>query len=633
MPADRPVTELRNLIRAGEYENVEQVRGLLESLTDPLDVEAAGAVLRDPRARARLAECGAFTETRIALLGSSTLDSLPNLLTAEGVRRGLRPEIELAGFDQWRLEILDGAPHLAGLRPRVVGCLLDDSAVFAEVADPADVDRVVERCAEFPAELAAWASACRTALGGLVVLATIPLSPLRRHSLISFAARARVDAAWQRMNAEIADLAAGQGTVVLSGWDLSVTAGATFASDRMRHIASHAYAPEFLLAYARELVRVACADLGRVGKCLVLDLDDTLWGGVVGEEGPGALRMGDGYPGGAHTELQALARDLSRQGVLLAVCSKNDEPAAAEAIAEHPDMVLRPDSFGATRINWEPKPDNVRDLAAELDIGLDAMVFVDDSPVERDLMRRMAPEAVTVELPADPAGYAARLAARGDFAVLALTDEDRARTELYRAQARRRELVRSAGSVEEYLSGLESRLTVEPLTALNTGRVVQLFAKTNQFNLTGVRYAADDLERRVAAGGTAIYAARLTDRFADNGLIAAVALSRLPGGGWCVENMVLSCRVFGRAIEDAFVGLILRGAAARGAPAVLGRFQATAKNARFAGFYERLGFREAEPPGPPGPPQIQCYRHDLGDLAELPPWIQVTDSQEVFDVP
>ncbi|ROO62108.1 D-glyceryl-ACP synthase [Micromonospora sp. Llam0] len=620
--AGPPLAQLRALIRAGSAGDVRRLRPILDRLTDPLDLEAAGSLLRGRRAADQLR--AELAPTRIALLGSATLDPLPALLTAAGVRHAMLPEIRTAGFDQWRLEIAAGAPDLAELRPRIVALLLDDSAVLSGLADPVDVDEIAARCAAFPAELASWLTACRQVLGGLAVLGTVPLHPLRRHRLISYAARARLDAVWSRMNAAIADLAADHpATVVLSTADLADRAGSTFADDRMRHVAGHAYSPGYLSAFAHELVRVAAADLGRAAKCLVLDLDETLWSGVVGDIGPDAVTVGGGYPGSAHTELQELARDLAAQGVLLAVASKNDHDVAVAALARHPEMALRPDAFVATRINWEPKPDNLRAIAEELNIGLDALVFVDDNPAERDLMHRLAPQVGTVDLPAEPAGYARRLATRGDFTVLSLTDEDRQRVAMYQASARRRELVRDAGSLDDYLAGLESRLTVQPLDRHNAGRIAQLFGKTNQFNLTGIRYGTAEL------GDGVFYGARLTDRFGDNGLIAALALSRRTDGAWSIDNVVLSCRVFSRDVEGAIVGLVLRSALARGAPAVHGSFRRTERNARFADFYPRLGFH---PVGPASPAGAAEFRHDLRDLVELPGWIEITNNEEPFDV-
>jgi FkbH-like protein len=619
------VAQLRALIRSGDPRDVPRLRRLLDEITDPLDLEAAGALLR--RGLPDYAE--GLAATRIAVLGSSTLDPVPNLLTATALRRGLRPEIRLGGFNQWQLQVRAADSELVDLEPRLVACLLDDAAVFAGVSDPVDVAEVAARCAEFPAELADWADACRDTLGGLVVLTTVPLSPLRRHSLVSYAARAELEAAWLRMNAEIAELAARPSTMVLAASDLAATAGTTFATDRMRHAASHAYSLDYLAAYAEELAGVAAADLGRVAKCLVLDLDNTLWGGVVGDDGPDGIRLGGAYPGSAHTELQVLARDLAAQGVILAISSKNEERIANEAIAGHPEMRLRPESFVASRIDWNPKPDNVRAIAEDLNIGLDALVFVDDNPVERDAMRTLAPSVATVELPNEPAGYAARLAARGYFSTLTSTAEDRGRTEMYRSQVQRKEFARGTATLEEYLTGLESRLSVEPLTPATAGRVVQLFAKTNQFNLTGVRYGADEVGR----DGRAFFGARLTDRFGDNGLIAALALGRASDGAWSIDNFVLSCRVFDRAVEDALVGLLLRAARDQQAPAVLGEYRPSAKNGRFADFYPSLGFRRTTESDDDSVDSAARYRHDLDRPADLPAWLEITTDREVFRVP
>lgn len=637
--AASPLTRLRALKRSGLTAAVGEVRALLGELSDALDLEAAGMLIGGATQREQLAAAGALHPQRIALLGSSTMDALPHLLTSASVRDGVLPEIRMAGFNQWRFEILAGAPNLADLEPRIVACLLDDSVVLEGAADGVDIAAVEARCAAFPAQLAEWLQAARQVVGGLVVLCTIPLSPLRRDRFIDYGSRARLDAAWDRMNAAILDLAGQSATVVLSAAGIAAHAGAVFAADRMRHAAGAAFAPDFLRAYAEELSRVACADLGRAAKCLVLDLDNTLWGGVVGDDGVAALRLGGAYPGSAYRELQVLARDLATQGVLLAVCSKNDEEVAREAIATHPEMVLRPESFVAVHANWQPKPDNVRALAEQLNIGIDAMVFVDDNPVERGLMRATQPSVTTVDLPVEPAGYAARLAARGDFTRLALTGEDRTRTQMYQAQARRAELESSAASLADYLLDLDSHLTIEPRGALNAARIAQLFGKTNQFNLTGLRYGQDEVGRDRAGAG--FYAARLSDRFGDSGLIAAVALRREPDGAWAIDNFVLSCRAFSRNIEETIVGLILRAARRHGAPAVTARFVETDRNRKFAGFYPSLGF-VVVPPRQTGAAEATAvsaavgsggadYRHPLHDLPELPTWVRLRHNEEVFD--
>lgn len=634
MAADRRelIGELRTLRRAGLSGATGRVLELLDELAgldDPLALEAAGSLLKAPQLEQLAEGEPAFRRYRVALLGNSTLDALPPLLTAQLVRGRVLPEVRSAGFNQWRFEILSGAPQLGSLKPDLVGLLLDDTAVFETVADPLDPAEIEARCAAFPAELAEWAANCRTVLGGLLVLTTLPLSPQRTDRLIDYRSKARVEAAWHRMNAEILGLAVSeQRTVVLSTASLAARSGVPFADDRMRHAAGQAFAPGFLRDWSAELARVVRADLGRARKCLVLDLDGTLWGGVVGDDGVGALKIGGSYPGSAHRELQSLAADLKAQGVMLAVCSKNDEKVARDAIGGHPEMLLRPDDFVGIVANWDPKPDNVRALAERLNIGVDAMVFVDDNPVERGLMRQLLPQVGTVELPAEPAGYAAVVAARGDFNLLGLTEEDRARTALYQAQHLRTESQRSAGNLEEYLTGLGSELTLEPVGELSRTRVSQLFAKTNQFNLTGRRYSESEIAGRSADGTGMFLGARLKDRFGDNGLIAAVALAPHPDGAWEVESFVLSCRVFSRQVEHAVLGLVLRSALAAGAPAVRASFVPTAKNSGFAGLYPALGFA-AEASGPGTAEGVRHFSHALRNIAELPSWITVTANEEL----
>lgn len=627
-PAAGDLAELRALKRSGELGGAAgRVRAVLGALGDPVDREAAGALLGARTARAALAASGAFTPVPLALLASATADPVPPLLTTALLAEGVQPDTATTGFNQWRFEILTGAPTLREHGPAVTACLLDDSAVFEKVTDPLDADEVVARCAAFPAELAAWLDAYDRHVGTLAVLNTVPLGAARRDRWVDYATRARVAAAWQRMNAAVLDLAGRPNTVVLSADAVAERGGARWAAtDRMRHIAAHAYGQEFLDAYAREVARVVLARLGRAKKCLVLDLDHTLWGGVVGDDGVGALKIGGAFPGSAHRELQSLAKDLSRQGVLLTVCSKNDDAVAREAIDTHPEMLLRTGDFTAFRANWDPKPGNAADLAAELNIGTDAMVFVDDNPAERGLMARQRPEVTVVDLPADPAGYASAVASAGFFNQLRLTDEDRTRGEMYRARAERERLRETVTDVEDYLRELGTEITVEEYGPLNGARIAQLFGKTNQFNLTGVRYGADELARRVDEGTAAFFGVRVTDAFGDNGLAGALALVREPDGAWLIENFVLSCRVFSRSVEDAIVGLVLRAARDAGAPAVRGRHVPTAKNGRFADFYPSLGFAG-------GQGQDGDFRHDLTQLAELPGWVRVGTGEGAFHAP
>lgn len=614
-----PMAELRALKRQDLAGSVARIREILAGFSDPLDLDAAGMLLSGEADRATLAAVPGLRSQRIAILGSSTLDTVPNLLTALLLRDGVVATTQLAGFNQWRFEVLSASPLLGAFKPQVTLCLLDDDAVFGDIADALDLAAVEARLARFAAELREWAAACRALTGGRVVLTTIPLSPLRLARVIDYRSKARFAAAWSAMNASILALAGEEnGPVVLAVAETLAVGGANpFASHRMHHVAGQAFSPEFLLGIAQEVAAVVKANLGLAKKCLVLDLDNTLWGGVVGDVGTAGLEIGGSYPGSAHLELQALARDYMRQGVLLTVCSKNEDTNARDALSNHPEMLLRPDNFTVITANWQPKAENIRAQAKTINIGLDAMVFVDDHPVERDAVQSFLPDVTVVPMPDDPAGYAATLAAGHYFNLLELTEEDRQRVAMYRAEAARAELQSESLSMENYLAGLQSRLAIEPLNELNKGRIVQLFAKTNQFNLTGRRFTAEE----IIAPELSVYAARLSDRFGDSGLIAALAIGKASDGSAVIENFVMSCRVFSRGVETALLSLILQAAQAKGLPAVTGRFVKTAKNGQFATFYSNLGFAAEGD---------DSFRHTFEALPDVPAYLEITEGAEVF---
>ncbi len=614
-----PLAELRALKRQDLAGSIARVRDILAGFSDPLDLDAAGALLYGDASQALLLGVPGLRSQRVAVLGSSTLDTVPNLLMALLLRDGVVAQTRLGGFNQWRFDVLSGAPLLTEHKPHVTLCLLDDSAVFVEVSDALDLEAIEARLRHFVAELRDWASSCRALTGGRVVLTTIPLSPLRIQRLIDYRSRAWLASAWSAMNAEILTLAAeDDGPIVLSIAETLAVGGASpFADDRMHYVAGQAYAPEFLKRVSQELAGVVKANLGLAKKCLVLDLDNTLWGGVVGDVGTAGLEIGGTYPGSAHIALQALARDYMRQGVLLTVCSKNEDANARDALANHPEMLLRPDDFTVITANWQPKAENIRAQAKAINIGLDAMVFVDDHPVERDAVQSFLPEVAVVGMPEDPAGYASALAAGNHFNLLELTQEDRERVAMYKAQADRADLQSESLSMDSYLAGLQSRLVIEPLNDLNKGRIVQLFAKTNQFNLTGQRFTADE----IVTPTLSVFAARLSDRFGDSGLVAAIAISKADDGSAMIENFVMSCRVFSRGVETALVSLILKAAQTKGLPSVTARFVKTAKNGQFAEFYLGLGFV---------PEGVDGFRHSLRDLPDIPDYLDIVGGTEAF---
>jgi FkbH-like protein len=326
-------------------------------------------------------------------------------------------------------------------------------------------------------------------------------------------------------------------------------------------------------------------------KVLAIDFDNTLWGGVYSDDGLERLACGDDVPGNAYQAMQKECLRLKGQGLLLVALSKNNADAIS-VFEQHPGMVLRADDFTDAAINWEPKPANIRRLAANLNLGLDSFLFIDDSPHEREAMRRLCPEVMVPELPLDPAErplWLRRLAATWSVRI---TAEDETRATLYAVEREARSAKAGAASIDQFLAGLEQRLVLSFVSAKTAARAAQMHQRTNQFNLTTLRLTESDIARRIEdkAGGIAVQG-RVIDKFGDHGLVI-VATVAIDAGEAIIRTLLMSCRVIGREIERAFLGELLRELAQRGIRRVRGEFIPTSKNATVRDFYASCGFAQ-----------------------------------------
>ena len=363
--------------------------------------------------------------------------------------------------------------------------------------------------------------------------------------------------------------------------------------DRMWDVAKAPLSAQALPRLARTHAQFLRAIRGQPARCLVVDLDDTLWGGIVGEVGVNGIELGTNYPGSGFRRLQAALLHLSRRGVLLAVNSKNNPADVEEVLSSHPDMILRRENFAAMRVNWQPKHLNMVEIADELGLGLESLAFFDDSPQERLAMTDALPEVHTLDVPRDPAMFAETVLECGLFDRLTFTAEDRQRGEMYQQQARRSALSRSALSLETYLASLEMKAEIKPIDDTTFPRVLELIGKTNQCNLTTRRYGAQELRSLVEDEHTGVFHLRLFDRFGDNGLVGVVIV-RETGSSADIDSLLLSCRVIGRNVETALLAFVVEWARERSLVAVEGTFAPTAKNAPVADLYPRHGFAPHE---------------------------------------
>ena len=412
-----------------------------------------------------------------------------------------------------------------------------------------------------------------------------------QQTLVPAAPHAVID----RLNAGIRAAARQDGVLLLDlAWQAAHSSNGQGIADPVRwHQAKQLVSPTFTPVYGDLLARIAAAVAGLSRKCLVLDLDNTLWGGVIGDDGLDGIRLGQGSPTGeAFLAFQRYAGLLAQRGIILAVCSKNDATVAETGFA-HPEMALKRADIAAFVANWDDKAGNLRRIAAMLGIGLDSLVFVDDNPAERDIVRRELPEVAVPELPEDVAGHPACLAAAGYFEAVTFTLDDAARGRSYALNAERKAALGEATDIAGYLRGLDMTLAAAPVGKAELPRVTQLINKTNQFNLTTRRYTEAEVEQLAGDPQAVALALRLCDKFGDNGLIS-VLLARpdaaLPPDELLIDTWLMSCRVLGRQVEEAVLGVLAAAARQQSAGRRIPR------NGMVAEHYQRLGFVARQSP-------------------------------------
>ncbi|MDQ2762524.1 MAG: HAD-IIIC family phosphatase, partial [Pseudomonadota bacterium] len=395
-----------------------------------------------------------------------------------------------------------------------------------------------------------------------------------------------------KLNAALRPVAESEGVDLLSLDTRAARDGiAAWHDPSLWHRAKQEVSPVASPFYGDLVGRIVAAKLGRSSKCLVLDLDNTLWGGVVGDDGLEGLIIGQGSAlGEAFTAFQEYAKDLSRRGIILAVCSKNDETNALEPFDKHPEMVLKRGDIACFVANWSDKAANVRAIAEQLNIGMDSLVFVDDNPFERALVRRELPMVAVPEVGDDPANYAQIVADAGYFEGLGITDDDRRRSGQYQGNVQREALRASVTDLPAYLRSLEMQLISRPFDAVGLQRTVQLINKTNQFNLTTRRYTEEEVRAVMADKRAFGLQLRLLDRFGDNGVISIIIGRMDEEDDLLIDTWLMSCRVLGRQVEPTTLNLVVAEGRRLGARRLVGEFIPTKKNGMVKDHYERLGF-------------------------------------------
>lgn len=551
---------------------------------------------------------------RIAILGSSTTSQLASGIRVGALRRGLVVDLYEGPYGLYLQELMDPASGLRAFDPQIILFALDARHVAS--ADGVDAQGALARMAH------CWALAKSTFECAVVQQTLMPVFPSalgNNEHRFTESPLALVD----RINNDLRSAADAAGVQLLA-LDSMVRehGGLRFWHDpALWNRAKQEVSPHAAALYGEYFARLVAALRGLSAKCLVLDLDNTLWGGVIGDDGLEGIVLGQGSAAGeAYLDFQRYAKTLARRGVILAVCSKNDEINALAPFREHPEMLLKEADIACFVANWSDKAHNIRHIAATLNIGLDSLVFADDNPVERGLVRRELPMVAVPELPEDPTLYASCLARAGYFEGVAVTSDDRERGAQYVANAQRDRLRETATDMASYLAALKMEMTWLPFDRVGLPRIVQLANKTNQFNLTTIRYAESDLERAMNDPKAVTLQLRLTDVYGDNGVIGLI-IGRERGDELFIETWLMSCRVLGRQVEEASLQLLSELARARGLRRLVGEYRKTAKNGMVREHYRKLGFAPFEPAADDA--SLTRWRLDLDAFEPQPTFISI----------
>ena len=369
--------------------------------------------------------------------------------------------------------------------------------------------------------------------------------------------------------------------------------GNAFRDDKMYFAARMPFSMEALPRIAASVMNTVDSALGRIRKCVVLDLDNTLWGGVIGDDGLSGIEVGELGTGRAFHEFQTWLKELKNRGIILAVCSKNNEDTAKEPFEKHPEMVLKLDDIACFIANWDDKATNIRKIQSILNIGMDSLVFIDDNRFERELVRSMIPEITVPDMPEDPSSYVPYLKSLGLFETTGISAEDAGRTEKYRAEAERVKSMDSFSDYSEYLKSLEMKAVAAPFDEFHFPRIAELSQRSNQFNLRTVRYQTGDIEKMSSDDSYITLYFTLKDRFGDHGLISAVIMKKLEDRVF-VDTWFMSCRVLKRTMEEYIINSMVKAAADAGYDLIEAEYIPTAKNKMVADIYPKMGFKEMQ---------------------------------------
>lgn len=568
-----------------------EIQVLASSALDLVSLNGLGQAI--DRARISGSDLRPLIPFRMAILSNSTTQLTTQALVASAARHGIALEVVQTLHDQAAQEALTPDSTVNSSAPDAVLFAIDYRAVPLKLSfgDRKSAAATVKGVMGYFKTLRA---AIKVNCRALCIFQTLAPPVEALFGGLDRALPGTMRWLIECINRELAQTVLESGDVLLDVAALAETVGlARWHNMHLWNMAKFSFSDEFIPLYADHVARTVAAIRGKSRKALILDLDNTVWGGVIGDDGLEGIAIAQGdATGEAHLAVQRMALDLRQRGVILAVCSKNTDEMARAPFEKHPEMLLKLDHFAAFQANWNDKATNIQAITEKLSLGLDAMVFLDDSPVERCLVRKILPQVAVPELPEDPAYYARTLSAAGYFEAVAFAPEDRERDGFYQDNAKRTSLQNQAGDVSAYLASLHMTITFQSFDAMGRARIIQLINKSNQYNLTGRRYTDPEVAEAEKNPRVFTLQVRLADIFGDNGMISVVICRPAGEGEWEIDTWLMSCRVLGRKVEQMVLREVLRNARANGIRRLIGAYKPTERNKLVIDHYEKLGFQK-----------------------------------------
>lgn len=562
----------------------------LQFLATHRESSAQAVVFR--RTVRRLREAGAdlspLSSFRLAVVSNATVDFVIDHVPIAAARHGVAAEVWAPDFDQVMQEALNPASETNRHGADAILLAVDHRWLGIGQFQAQQSEQRIEAALE---RLFGAARAFKEFSGAALILPLLATPPAALFGSFERSADGSVARMIERVNAAILDYARAEGAYLL---DIAALAGRIGADQWFEPVAWNAhkapFAPRFNAVFADRVGALLGAIRGKARKCLVLDLDNTCWGGAIGDEGLEGIVLGAGSAGGeAFLSVQEAALELKKRGVILAVASKNNDEVARAVFRDHSEMLLRESDIAVFQANWTDKAANLEAIAETLNIGVDALVLLDDNPAERAYMRAALPAVAVPELPEDPAWFAWHLLSAGYFEATAFSEDDANRAASYADNARRAEVMAKARDTGDYLSSLKMQLSIRPFDAANRARITQLVNKTNQFNLTTNRYTEQQIVDFERDPGIITLQTRLKDDFGDMGMIGVV-ICTVTGSEAEISDWLMSCRVLGRKVEEGMFTALVEALRQRGVASVRATYRPTRKNNMVREHFDRLGF-------------------------------------------